>query len=275
MKNILIPVDFSGFSVSATKTGAYIANKTSATIHLINITTAPDDWDQMAASEQKKYPEIAANVADAQMKLKKYTEDPSYAMGKVVMKVMGGSPYKQIIDYTEKNKIDLIVLGAHGAGDKEGLFIGSTAQKVLRTAACPVLSVKKDFNPYSLKKVLFASDFKEEGIDKSFRHIREFALDTQAQIELGFVNTPQHFLDSESIDARIKEFMVKESEIMSHSFVYNDYTEEEGILHIAKKVKPDVIALVTHNRKGKKNYAFGLTEMILYHSDVPVLSQVM
>jgi nucleotide-binding universal stress UspA family protein len=275
MKNILIPVDFSGFSVSATKTGAYIASKTGATVHLINITNAPEDWEKMSASEQKKHPEIEANIADALMKLKKFAEDPSYAISNLIMKVTGGSPYKQIIDYTEKHKIDLIVLGAHGAGDKEGLFVGSTAQKVLRTAACPVLSVKKDFNPYSLKKVLFASDFKEEGILKSFKHIRDFAVDTQAQIEFGFVNTPQHFLDSESIDARIKEFMIKESEIMSHSVVYNDYTEEEGILHIAKKMKPDVIALITHNRKDKKNYAFGLTEMILYHSDVPVLSQVM
>lgn len=274
MKSILIPVDFSGFSDCATKTGSHIAAKTGAMVHLLNITNAPDDWQIMSAEEQEKYPQIKANILEAEMKLKKFAENPEYALTNCTLSVMGGSPHQQIIEYAEKHKINLIILGAHGAGDKEGPFIGSTAQRVLRTAACPVLSVKKDFNPNSLKKVLFASDFSEEGISKSFKHIRDFAADTQAEIDVAFVNTPQHFIDSDTIEARIKDFLIKQSEIMSHSFVYNDYTEEQGILHIAKKTKSNVIALITHNRKGKKDYAFGLTETVLLHADVPVLSQV-
>jgi hypothetical protein len=56
----------------------------------------------------------------------------------------------------------LIVIGAHGVGESNNAFIGSTAQKVLRTTSCPVLSVKKDFKPSFIKKILFTSDFERK-----------------------------------------------------------------------------------------------------------------
>jgi nucleotide-binding universal stress UspA family protein len=274
MKNILIPVDFSGFSSSAAKTGIYIAKKTGATIHFLNIANAPDDWEGMTAQEQQKFPEIEANLVEAEIKLQKYSTQPGFSSAKVVTRVMGGAPYKQIVRYAEDHKIDLIIIGAHGISDLDGLFIGSTAQKVMRIAHCLVLSVKKNFNPNTLKRMLFASDFEETGAGQSFKLIKNFALDMGAKIDFAFVNTPNKFVDSDTIEKRIKNFSATQREIKPHIFIHNDHTKEEGIINLTKKLKSNVIALVTHNRKGKKNYAFGITETILFHSDIPVLSQV-
>ena len=70
MKNILIPIDFSVFSTSAAKTGAYIAKKTGAYVHLLNIASAPEDWEKISVSQQRKYPEIEQNMAEAEIKYK-------------------------------------------------------------------------------------------------------------------------------------------------------------------------------------------------------------
>lgn len=275
MKNILIPIDYSVFSTSAVKTGAYIAKKTDAYVHLLNIACAPEDWEKISASQQRKYPEIERNMAEAEIKLLKYSENPIFNLDKTITRVTGGSPFKQIVQYAEKNKIDLIILGAHGISDNDGLFIGSTAQRVLRTAPCLVLSVKKNFNPIALKRILFASDFEEDGIGSSFKPIKNFATDIHAKIDFAFINTPQNFLDSDTIENRIKNFSAYQRDIKPHAFIRNDYTKEGGILNVSKKIKSNVIALVTHNRRSKKNYAIGVTETILFHSGVPVLSQVM
>ena len=144
----------------------------------------------------------------------------------------------------------------------------------MRIAHCPVLSVKKNFNPGTLKRILFASDFEETGSGNSFKLIKNFALDIGAKIDFAFVNTPQKFVDTDTIEKRIKDFSSTQREIKPHIFIHNDFTKEAGIINLTKKLKSNVVALVTHNRKGKKNYAFGITETILFYSDIPVLSQV-
>jgi len=50
-----------------------------------------------------------------------------------------GQPYREILNYAEKNKIDLICLGAHGAGFGMRTLFGSNVDRVLRQAPCPVL----------------------------------------------------------------------------------------------------------------------------------------
>ena len=53
-----------------------------------------------------------------------------------------GSPADQIVDYAEKQGIDLIVMGTHGRGGLEKMWLGSVTEKVLRKAHCPVLVVR-------------------------------------------------------------------------------------------------------------------------------------
>lgn len=60
--------------------------------------------------------------------------------GKIVARV--GEPGPEIIDYARNEKIDLIVLGTHGRSGFKRLWIGSVAEKVVRSARCPVLTVR-------------------------------------------------------------------------------------------------------------------------------------
>ena len=54
-----------------------------------------------------------------------------------------GAPANQIVEYAEKNDIDLIVMGTHGRSGLEKMWLGSVTEKVLRQAHCPVLVVRQ------------------------------------------------------------------------------------------------------------------------------------
>lgn len=275
MKNILIPTDFSSFSKSAMRTGAYIASKTDATIHLLNICQAPEDWNRLSVTQMQRFPEIESRIVESELRLEKTLSEPIFSGLDVKTCVMGGSAYRQILDYAEKFKIDLIVMGAHGNNESDGPFIGSTAQKVLRVAPCLVLSVKKNFKPASLKKLVFASSYNEFSLTKSFKAIKSFALDIGAKVDFVHINTPTSFHDSDTIEKNMREFALPHRDLKPNFFIHNDYSTETGIVNLAKKIKANMIALVTHNRKGRSNYMLGVTETVLLHSEMPVLSQVM
>jgi nucleotide-binding universal stress UspA family protein len=273
MKDILVPIDFSVHAISAAETGAYIARKTKATLHLVHIVKAPEDWEILTEAQQSRAPELQARVAEAENKTKIFSELPMFESVTVIPRVFAGVPFKFLQGYIEQHKIDLIVMGAHG--ESAPLFIGSTAQKILRSVNCPVLSVKKDFKPVSLKRILFASDFSEPGIKKSIKVVARLAESLNAKLDFVFINTPARFADTASIEKRMAAFEPVMNTRRRKMFVYNDYTSEQGILNVARKLKINVIALATHNRRNKHNYQLGVTETLLFHSSLPVLSVVM
>jgi nucleotide-binding universal stress UspA family protein len=273
MKNILIPIDFSMHSMSASSTGAYIAKKNDANIHLVHIVKAPEDWEILTEAQQNRAPEIQNKIFDAEQKAKKFSDLPMFEGVTVIPRVFGGVPYKSILEYAEKYKIDLIIMGAYGISETSTAFIGSTAQKIMRSAPCLVLSVKKDFKPSALKRILFVSDFGEPSVKKPLRTMLDFADGIQAKVDFAFINTPAQFLDSESISKRIKTF-----EALMHKrkfFIHNDYSREQGIINLCNKLKPNMVAIATHNRRYKANYQLGTTETLIFHSKQPILSAVL
>jgi nucleotide-binding universal stress UspA family protein len=73
----------------------------------------------------------------------------------VTTAVSEGNPYREILNYAEKNEIDLISVGAHGAGFGMRALFGSNVDRVLRQAPCPVLVARP------LKPTVLLSDVEE------------------------------------------------------------------------------------------------------------------
>jgi len=275
MKNILIPIDFSQHSLSAARTGCFIAKKCDAIIHLVHVVKAPEDWEILSDAQQNQNLEIKNKITEAEEAAKKYTQFPIFESVTVIPRVFGGVPYKAILEYAADYKTDLIVMGAHGMSESSHLFLGSTAQKVIRDAACLVLSVKKNFKPLSLNRILFASDFSEDGVKKSIKAVCDFAEDMHAKLDFAYINTPADFNDSLTIEQRLKSLQGFINPKKHKLFIHNDYYKDQGILNVAKKIKTNILALATHNRKNKKNYQIGIAETMLFKTDTPVLSLVM
>lgn len=273
MKNIVIPVDFSPYSRSATRAGAFLARKTSSQLHLLHIVQGPENWDKMSVRNRQNNPDMETRMVDAAMKLEDFARNSLFEHLKVATHLKTGIAHEQIVNFARVNKADLIVMGAHGAGESRNVFLGSTAQKVLRAAPCPVLSVKVDFEPTSVKNILFPSDFQPNAAN-ALEMISEIAAALNAGIDLAFINTPADFVDSNEIEERMLRTQPAKKGITVNRIVYNDHEKDRGIIEAAKRQGAGMIAMVTRNRRGKPEYSFGITESVLFFSEVPVLSMI-
>src|SRR5262249_26963256 len=75
----------------------------------------------------------------AASKLQKAVPDEAHLWCKIKTAISEGQPYREILNYAERNQIDLIGLGAHGAGFGMCALFGSNVDRVLRQAPCPTL----------------------------------------------------------------------------------------------------------------------------------------
>ncbi len=271
MKNILVPIDFSAYSLAAARIAAAIASKTQGEIHLLHLTDIPVGWNQQSVEIQQEYPMLEGRLVEANIKIEKFSKQVFLKNCKVFTHVQGGVAFEQISLFAKRNKANLIVMGVHGAGESDAKFIGSTAQRVLRTATCPVLGVKKDYNLGTLKKLLFASDFVEEA-GPAINIMKNLAQDMGANIDLAYINTPGHFVDDITVEKRMAKFDIIQNKVKFHHVIQNSNEKVEGILHCAQKRNANLIAMVTHLRAHKASYLLGVTESVLFHSTIPVLS---
>jgi universal stress protein A len=142
LKNILVATDFSEPSAVALAYGRDLARSYGATLHVLHIVE-----DVM----MRYTPEVAFAVPDLQRDLEKaarrdldasITDDDRRTL-KIVTHVQtsfnvpGG-----INEYAKAHAIDLIVVGTHGRGAVKQLLLGSAAERVVRSAPCPVLAVR-------------------------------------------------------------------------------------------------------------------------------------
>lgn len=274
MKSILIPTDYSPYATAAIQTGIYLAKKTGAELFLLNIFDAPPDWNRIPVEQQQAHPEIEGRMVEAEIKMDKLTSDKIFKGTKVTGIVRPGVIREEILRFANLYKCDLVIMGAHGRGESQRYFIGSQAQKVLRTSPCPVLSIKKDFKAHSIKNVIFAADF-EENLIKVFGKMSGFIKATGAKVHLVYINTPTQFRETSTMEKGMAKLVAAYPELKLKGHIHNAKELIGGLLEFAEMHKGDVVAKVTHERKHKPGYDIGVTESLLFKSKAPVLSVVM
>ena len=139
---ILCPVDFSNVSMEALKVSGELAEKFGAgliIVHVLEPILAPTDFsfgplsmtdveDKLADRAQEGLDQAAANLGVPRDKIQS-----------IVARGIGS---QEIIRIASENKADLIVMGTHGYTGLTHALLGSTAERVVRRAPCPVLTVK-------------------------------------------------------------------------------------------------------------------------------------
>ena len=139
IRTILVPVDFTEFSNRAADYAAMIARRFGAKIQLVHVieqfTYSVTDTIQVV-DHYSALRTIAQPLMDT---LKN-------RLGRKGVKVDGlvtrGNPAFQIVEQARKNRSDLIVMGTHGRTGVQHLLLGSVAERVVRLATCPVLTVR-------------------------------------------------------------------------------------------------------------------------------------
>ena len=143
LRKILYPTDFSESSLEAMKYAVSFARDYKARLILMHVV------NEQIFSEGLNLPRLAAPealeqelVAEAGRQMRTVIPADARAGVDVEHVILRGMPFLEIIRYAKANEVDLIVIGTHGRSGMEHIIFGSTAEKVVRKAPCPVLSVK-------------------------------------------------------------------------------------------------------------------------------------
>lgn len=136
LKRVLVAYDFSDYSELALRYGLSIAQEHQAELHLLHV-LPPRSVNE---PEIAWYPTKGESVYHtAAYRLQKVVPAETHLWCGVRTVVSEGNPYREILNYAENNDIDLISVGAHGAGFGMRALFGSNVDRVLRQASCPVL----------------------------------------------------------------------------------------------------------------------------------------
>lgn len=147
LQKVLVPYDFSDHSELALKYGLSVAQEYQAELHLLHV-VAPHT---VSEPEISWYPPTGESAYhNAARRLQNAVPPEAHLWCDVKNVVSDGQPYREILNYAEKNAIDLISIGAHGAGFGMRALFGSNVDRVLRQAPCPVL-VARPLKPASFQ----------------------------------------------------------------------------------------------------------------------------
>ncbi|MCX6173875.1 MAG: universal stress protein [Ignavibacteriales bacterium] len=143
IKKILVPIDFSDYSKNALKYAAQFAKQFNAKIYLIYV-VEPMIYPADFSMGQVAIPSTDIDLhSRAEEELKKLSKDIINGNLKVEILIKTGKPFVEIIETASANDIDLIIIATHGHTGVEHLLFGSTAEKVVRKAPCPVLTLRE------------------------------------------------------------------------------------------------------------------------------------
>lgn len=141
-RKILVPTDFSETAATALYYAKELARQFDAELHLLHVCEDPmllAGWPVLAANAA---PEVGEEAASIREQLKNLFSPEDRAQLKTEVHVIVGEPTGLAISrYAVEGEFELIVMGTHGRGALTHTLVGSVAEKVVRSAPCPVLTI--------------------------------------------------------------------------------------------------------------------------------------
>ncbi len=280
MKRLLVPTDFSKEAGYALDVAADLCTKIEdSSIVLLHVMEVPfgsfsvmgevhTDYAFEQLYQVKLIEKTKERLAELEDQLKKRDVNVS-------SNLVFGNAFENIASTISEEDVDLVVIGSKGASGLAEVFIGSNAERVIRNAKCPVLTVKGPTDILSIKSLVMATDTspEQEPVVKQIQKLQQLL---DLNIHVVRVITPYNFLARGHALQQLKEFANKVN--------LEDYTldtieaefADEGIIDFAEKHNIGLVAMGTHGRKGLAHFFGGSTaEDVANHSNIPIWTMKM
>lgn len=139
---VLVPSDFSECSGRALDYAKTVADRFGASLDLLNV--VPNPYVAAASEVNVPLPQefLDELEGEARQQLEAALSPAERSRFHAQVSVQIGDPLLAITEYAKANAIDLIVMGTHGRTGLAHVVLGSVAERVVRTAPCPVLTVR-------------------------------------------------------------------------------------------------------------------------------------
>jgi nucleotide-binding universal stress UspA family protein len=280
MKKILVPTDFSKPAQIAIDVAADIALKANGQLILLHVVEEASgtsfnitgEVDVSGGWENKLF--TMRLIERSKKQMAKLMEQLKSRGVKVKQELRLGTAFHGMRDIITEQKVDLVVMGTAGHSKIQEMIIGSNTEKVVRHSKCPVLTVTKKPATTDFKDIVYATSMsKDEEVFSRIIRTTQGLYDST--IHLVRVNTPGNF----QRDAVVRKYMqdfAKKLQLKNYTInIFNDLTEEEGIIYFADSINADLIAMATHGRTGFAHVLAGsIAEEVVSHARRPVLTFV-
>jgi nucleotide-binding universal stress UspA family protein len=188
--------------------------------------------------------------------------------------ITGGKPYRKIVEVADELKADGIVMGTHGSSGMQ-VFAGSNASKVIQTASCPVVVIKRKAIGHGYQNIVLPLDLTKETKQK---------VDFAAKVAMHF-NSTVHIVSMVESDQFLKhrlqnnlkqvEDYLANKEIKTTSTVLDTDGSNFAMqmLAWAEGKNADLIVIMTQAERSVGDYLFGTTaQQIVNRSNIPVMT---
>jgi nucleotide-binding universal stress UspA family protein len=281
IKRVLFATDFSPCADHAEQHVAFLSKVYGATVDVIH---ALEAYADMYATLQD-HRETDERVADAVRRL----QQPGIP---VTGHQMMGIPSVLICDAAVKSHADLIVLGTHGRTGLEHVLLGSTAERVLTMAPCPVLTVRQPKGsegppkevPITFQHVTVPIDFSDCSLD-ALEYAIQLAKDFSASLTLLHVLEPVSYGVALSLghqaerdqEGATSHLTALASRIQSHGLSVREVIRgglpADAIIEFAHAARCNLLVMGTHGRRGIAHVLQGsVAEAVLRRAACPVLA---
>ncbi len=273
INRILIPTDFSETAEMAVAHGAYMAQLFKAQIYLLHSTESavyaalPNEPVLLMEPETtnesilQKLNLIADEIAN------KYKVE-------IFTVTKGGNPVKGIESAVKENKIDIIIMGTHGASGFEEFFIGSNTHKVVHIAPCPVISVQMFAKRVGFSNIIMPIDNGLHSRQK-VNNVIELAKAYKSIVHiLGLLET-ENTSDEKKFEIKLDsvEHAINNAGITYTRKVIHGINLAIEALEYSKEVSGDLITIMTGHESDMDDAFLGaFAKHIVNHSKIPVMS---
>lgn len=269
MKDIIIPVDFSEQSEFALETGAILAKKHNATLHVLHMLELSDAIISISNNESKN--EMFFMLSLANKKFETFL-DKDYLEGvNVIPVIKKHKVYKEVDAVAKELDADLIIMGSQGITLQDGIFAGSNAEKMVRNSSTPVLIVKTKPENFNLDNVVLATDLSIKSVD-AYKKAAQVLAGLGGTVNPVYVNRPNKgFISSKEFNEKAHDFEIAGGS-ENVKFIAG-HTIEDGVIQYADETNADALVVITNARRGLNHLINGsISENLANHSKRPVMT---
>jgi nucleotide-binding universal stress UspA family protein len=292
IERILVPLDFSRGSVEALDHAVWLAKQFRAAIHLVHV-YPPDEASAPGGGHLLFQSAEAIERLNEELTGIHQKHVPSFRPENC--HIRGGRPYEEIVRLAREIDADLIALSTRGHSGLKHLLLGSTAERVVRSAPCPALVVRKrkqksktSRQAFAVRTILVPTDFSQCSLAGT-EYAAFLARKLNATLRLFHAMYPYTnyvFVDragvrlsglAEAVEETARQEMdaLKQMDFLRGLIVEADLLPGPAVDEIcAAAGSPDVDLIVTstHGRTGLKHAMIGsVTEHIVRYAERPVL----
>lgn len=275
MQKILVPTDFSSNALKAVTYASEIARKSGAAIVLLHVI---EPSINMVNPQADLYRDEVVKERSEQLNLSQKLVTNIYPGIKVESELSRGAVIPSLLDFAEKEKVDLIVMGTTGASGLKEFFMGSVAAGVIGKTKIPVLTVPVSYEMEEPDAILFATNQFEKNkniLDKVVAISKLFfaAIHVVVFKNIDDDEVVDYIYNEEQLNDYLRFLKETFPGVIFKGEILEGKDFEITIERYSNKNEVDVIAMVTYPKSFlEKVLRKSVTKKMAFHSTIPILA---